>query len=792
MGRKSSQKKQKKEKKEHVAINKPGLLPLQADSGDSGNKYANRKWYWMLAVVLTLSLFSYANSLQNEFVFDDILVIVENPGIRGIEKLPRLMGIDTGKLSYRPIRMFSYALDYTLNEKLWYYVGNYQGSEKGLNPLGFHISNITFHIITSFLVFLVVFRLVRSCRVAFFASAIFALHPVHTDSVTYLSGRRDILCALFYLLGFDCFLRYRQSNKLSLIIAVFACYVFSLGSKEMGVTLPMLFFSYDVMQRYSAERRTIDRAFLKELFSSAKKTITQSPYLYAILFFGALTFSYYKIVIKSPSYQTTFYGDSLYVTFLTVGRILAHYMHLLLYPVNLNADYSLNAFPLSSSLFEPSSFLSLLLLMGIAYVCLWLLGRNKLMAFGIIWFFVTLLPVCHIFPHHELLAEHYLYLPSVGFCLVTALLFNSAFKEGKYRVPISICFMMIVLLFSVRIADRNRDWRDGLTFWEKTLKTAPECARVHVNLSEIYANAGRIDDALSAAKKALSINPNHIEGRNNLGTIYERKGMFDEAIDEFKKALSLRPRYAKAHLNLGLSYFRTGEKDKAISHYKQALSVKPNYAEAHNNLGVVYSSEGKLDEAINHYKRAQAINPSYAEAYYNLGLAYARQKEWDKAIDQYKKALAINPHNTSARNNLAIAYMNKGTTDETIAELQKILATNPENLEVRFNLGIAYAKKGELGKAVDEYKQARAMGLDTPELHANLGNVYFQQNRWDDAISEYKQALAIRDDFAIVHNNLAMTYLKKGEYQLALKHCDLASELGTVHPKLLKDLLPYR
>ena len=138
------------------------------------------------------------------------------------------------------------------------------------------------------------------------------------------------------------------------------------------------------MQQYSVKRGATDREIFKELLSSAKKTITQSPYLYAVLFLGATAFSYYKIVIKSPSYQTTFYGDSLYITFLTVGRILAHYMHLLLYPVNLNADYSLNAFPLSSSLFESSSFLSLLLLIGIAYLCLRLLGRDKLMAFGII------------------------------------------------------------------------------------------------------------------------------------------------------------------------------------------------------------------------------------------------------------------------------------------------------------------------------------------------------------------------------------------------------------------------
>ena len=318
-----------------------------------------------------------------------------------------------------------------------------------MTPLGYHISNIVFHIVTSILVFLMVFRLVGDGRVAFLATAIFALHPVHTDSVTYLSGRRDILFTLFYLAGFYCFLCYRQNRKPMLIVATFVFYIFSLGSKEMGVTLPALFFCHDLIQNFSIKRGAIDKAYFKELFAASKKSIIQSRYLYALLFLGAMAFSYYKVFVKSPSYQTAFYGDSLFTTFLTVGRILVHYLNLLVYPVNLNADYSLNAFPLSTSLFEPAAFLSILLLMGVAFLFLWLLGRDKLIAFGIIWFFVTLLPVSHIFPHHELLAEHYLYLPSVGFCLVAAVLFNTVLKEGKYVVPLSICFVVIAAsLFS--------------------------------------------------------------------------------------------------------------------------------------------------------------------------------------------------------------------------------------------------------------------------------------------------------------------------------------------------------
>ena len=538
---------------------------------------------------------------------------------------------------------------------------------------------------------------------------------------------------------------------------------------------------------------TIKVSSFKALFSAAKKSITQSRYVYVLLFAGAVAYSYYKVFVKSPSYQSAFYGDSLLTNFLTVGRILVYYMKLLVYPINLNADYSFNAFPLSSSLFEPSVFLSILFLMGCGYVVLRLLGRDKLMAFGVIWFFVTLLPVCHIFPHHELLAEHYLYLPSVGFCLVVGLLCDNFFKKGKYVLPFSICLMVIALLFALRIADRNRDWRDGLSLWEKTVRTAPQCARAHVNLAEAYVDAGRLEEALSSSKIALAIEPNHIKAHNNLGTIYAKKNMLDEAISEFERTITLKPRYAKAHLNLGLCYFNKGEIDKAIYEYEQALAIKHYYyAEAHNNLGVAYRNKGDIDHAIKRYKAALQLNPFYSEAYYNLGVAYAKQGKWDEAIDEYRKAIDINPQYTNAHNNLAIAYMQKGALDEAISEFKIIRTINPDNVEAQFNLGIAYAKKGELNSAVDAYKQALALGFDTAELHVNLGNVYFQQDRLDAAMSEYKKSLAINNDFPVAHNNLGIIYFRKGEYKLAIKHCDLAAELGAVHPKLVEDLLPYR
>ena len=195
----------KKEKRGSNKIRGKSVIPRFRVEVEDEKKQATMKWYLLLAVIMAVTLLSYANSLTNQFVFDDVHVILNNRNIRGIEKIPRLLGLwEKRIISYRPIRMISYSVDYTLNRKLWGSAGGYQGDDKGLNPFGYHIANLFYHMVTSFLVFLIVYRLVANYRIAFLTAALFALHPVHTDSVTYLSGRRDILYTLFYLAGFYC------------------------------------------------------------------------------------------------------------------------------------------------------------------------------------------------------------------------------------------------------------------------------------------------------------------------------------------------------------------------------------------------------------------------------------------------------------------------------------------------------------------------------------------------------------------------------------------------------------
>jgi Flp pilus assembly protein TadD len=570
-------------------------------------------------------------------VFDDSLLLTNNPAIRGVEKIPGQLGLGKNKAQYRPLRMISYAVDYTLNQKLWKHVGSYEGWDAGLNPLGYHLANYVYHLLTTWLVFLVVFRLAASYRIAFLAAALFALHPVHTDSVTYISGRRDIFVTLFYLAGFYYFLRYRQTGKITFIVAALLSYLLSLGSKEMGVTLPALFLCYDLITQFPEKVRRIDGAYFKALALTLKKVLVQSRYLYSLIFLGALSFSYYKVFITSPSNRVTYYGDSMITTFLTVGKILVHYIKLLVYPIRLNADYSFDAFPLSASFLEPATVGAFMVLGVIGYVVLRLVITHRMAAFGVIWFFVTLLPVCHIFPHHELLAEHYLYLPSFGFCLLAGYLVDRLLKDTPYRSLIYASCILVLLLFSLRTADRNRDWKDGFSLWAKTVNTVPRCARARNNLGFEYDTRGRVGEAMLEYEKALSINPHFADPYNNLGFIYYGQGRVDDAIAAYKKALAEKPCYAEAHNNLGAAFLKKGNMLWATCSFLKALECQPTLAEAHLGLGVLLAKEGKLESGVAHFKRTLEIKPNLAEAHNNLASTYFLLGDYTLAIAHAKK-----------------------------------------------------------------------------------------------------------------------------------------------------------
>ena len=581
------------------------------------------------------------------------------------------------------------------------YAVDYQFS--GLNPFGYHISNIILHILTSLLIYLTISALSGNSRIAFFAALLFAVHPVHTDSVAYISGRRDILSTLFYILGFYLFLESRKKKKSKFLILSLAAYLLAIASKEMAVTLPAIFFAYDFISSLPDEGSLANR-----LSNALKKIISSYKIFYLTFLVPAILFTCYKVLLKSPSNKEGFYGGDLYIQFLTVSKILFYYIKLLFFPINLIADYSFNSFPLSQSLLEPETIFSLMALCAIALLTLRLLFKNKLMAFSLIWFFVTLLPVCHIFPHHELLAEHYLYLPSFGFVLLIALSLELLLTSARWRYYIYISFTLAIILFSTRTFYRNYDWKNSYTIWKKTVKTVPNCVRAVNNLGVEYFKRKDLKQAKNLHQKALKIQPAYEKAYYNLGNVYRTEQNFNRAIEMYKKAAQLNPKNFRAYNNLGNAYAMQKRYDEAKKEYKSVLKLKPRYAEAHNNLGNVYRSLGKTDLAIAHYRGAIKIKARYFDAYFNLSNVYAERKQYEKSIETLKQALGKNPFFPSTYN----------------------------------HLGKIYIKTEQYGKAIEMYEYAIKLKPNDPEPYLNLGNLYLKKlNDKQNALLYFKKWL---------------------------------------------------
>jgi Flp pilus assembly protein TadD len=541
----------------------------------------------MMILVLAVSLV-YANALQGEFVFDDHALVLTRSQLRTEDVASIFWSQKSARLLYRPLRTASYWLDYRLF---------------GLDPWGYHLSNLLLHAATSVAAFVVARRLLPF-RIALFAALLFAVHPIQTESVTYISGRRDLLSGLFVLLGFYAFLRYREDGERHWLGAAGLAYLFGLISKEMAVTLPILFLVYDAVQE--ANRRT--------LLIGIRQALLRRWWLYAPAGLLGLGFGVYTIVTAHASRQIAYYGGGLGMTALTSARVITHYLKLFLFPATLNADYSYNAFPITDTSTDPRAWLALSLLGLVLFGFIRLASTNQVAAFGGLWFFIALLPVSQLIPHHELMAEHYLYIPAFGLCLgVGAALAGLPDTIGKSAGTLGACLLILVLL-GARTVVRNQDWRDDLSLWTKTVRTAPQAARARDNLGRAYLRRGLDAQAEQEFAEAVRIKPDEPRFHDNLGLALFRRGKLADAESQLREALRGNPRLVSAHMNLGLTLLNTGRIEEAAAEFQEALRIRPTVAMAWDYLGRIRLRAGHREEAERMLREAVRLDPRLQEA----------------------------------------------------------------------------------------------------------------------------------------------------------------------------------
>jgi len=353
--------------------------------------------------------------------------------------------------------------------------------------------------------------------------------------------------------------------------------------------------------------------------------------------------TYYVLFLVRGTWQRAYYGGSLWFTLLTEARVFLHYIKLLLFPLTLSADYSFNAFPVTTSWTDPRALVAVLILASLAYGLLVCLRTRPMAAFGGAWFFAALLPVSQIVPHHEMMAEHYLYVPSVGFFLMVAGLVDPFLERPRVAPAVYAAGLSTLLLLTLRTVWRNADWKDDLTLWSKTVQAAPQAARARNNLGGAYLRRGQLALAQEQLETALEIEPDFAFARANLGKLYLDRDDLARAEQELQTALRLKGDEAIPSLWLGVVYARQGRLAEAEQQFRVALT-KPTAdpisdAYAYNNLGALFAKSGRLTEAESAFQEALRRMPDMREARENLVRLHRLQGRSGLAVEPVKGVL---------------------------------------------------------------------------------------------------------------------------------------------------------
>jgi tetratricopeptide (TPR) repeat protein len=620
----------------------------------------------LLVLLILCAVLPYANILFNSFVYDDNTQVLNNPYIQSFRYLRQIfsttvwsyIGAQGVTNYYRPMMTFGYLLCRQFFGPLAY---------------GFHLASVLLHAATVCVLFLVTWRMYEDRRAAFVAAALFALHPVHSESVAWVAAVTDLELTFFYLLTFGCFLRVARpggGRSGTAQLAMVSSFLLTILSKEQALTLPVLATIYEHF--YRADRA--ETTWRQKLARYVLLWMLAFAYLlFRIRFFGAL----------APVLQIS--DLTWYQTLLSAVTLVGQYFWKLLWPVQLCAFY---VFRRSSSLLDPRVLagLGVLIIAGAIFLALW--RRARTASFGLVWLVVTLAPVLN--PRYlaaNVFAERYLYLPSVGFCWLAAwgwirLWEKAAARRPLWRQALLGALAVVAALYSIRIVTRNRDWHDDVTLYTKTLAVSPNAYHIRNNLGTVYWRQGRVEAAEREWLEALRLAPKNAIILNNLGLAETQQKHYAEAVEYLKRAMRLKPNYTEPHLKLGTAYAEMGRRAEAELQLRAAVALSPLSVEARNALGKLYFDAARLGEAEEQFQRSVEGTPNWM-AYAGLGDVYLRRGERGRAEQAFRAALALNPFDSHARFCLGELYEAGGRTAEAIREYQAGLATDPANTEAR-------------------------------------------------------------------------------------------------------------
>jgi tetratricopeptide (TPR) repeat protein len=546
-------------------------MSLNTEKRKNGFLVMKNRTLQFVMLIIIAGVVSYYGCWKNQFVYDDHDLIEQNSLVREDLSLKKIFSTEywettRGKTTYyRPIIILSFKLDYLLFKD---------------NPAGYHFSNMIYHILTSLLLFLLLIELQVSQSIGILASLFFVVNPIHTQSVAWISGRTDIIAAVFALVSLIFFIRFlkplNKKTNSTLIYLIFSGFFFFIGllSKEIVVSMPFIAIITGIYMQVNC----LGKWNIKKVILCFSVFV-----LILILYFYLRQQIIGTVFFGNPTEESWWsFSDGNFKRFLTVPKIVSWYFlkNTIPWPLVFERGISLAA-GFSDPLFYAGAMFMTVWISAIGY---FYKVRNYIAAYGLLWFFISLLPISNIFPIFESAMEHFSYFPSLGYSIALGWLLSfllvryKKFNLGK--IVVGVIFITFLLLTQIRI----KDWKNDLTIY----------------------------------KDAVEKKPFSYRAQTQYGLTFYFKQNYNEALIHLKKAVELKPNYAQAYFNLGLVYRKLKENDQAKQIFEQAVEKNPQLIPPLNNLGIIHYERGEFSKARYYWEKILYLDPADAYAKRNL------------------------------------------------------------------------------------------------------------------------------------------------------------------------------
>ena len=691
-----------------------------------------------LAIILGLTILVYLPVFNAGFAYDDVNYIQKNGLIRSIN-LERIF-TENVMGNYHPLTMLVFSIEYQFF---------------GLDATGYHIVNLLLHLVNILLVFYFILLLCNKPWVALIAALLFGIHPLHVESVAWISELKDLLYTSFFLGTLIFYLKYLNDTKTKYYFVALLLFIFSLLSKGMAASLPVVLLLIDYFKRRKIAGRVI---------------VEKIPFFLLAIIFG--TVAVFAQQLSDAVQDASIYTFFQRMVFACYGFIT--YLWKLILPFKQSAFYP---YPIKAGPLPVYYYLYPILVIVLAALIIYSRKFTNKIFFSIAFFTITIFLVLQLLPVGDaIMADRYSYIPSIGLFYLAGEGLYWLWNK-KYRTPAIAITALFALLFCILTFQRNGVWKNDQTLFSDVIAKYPTVALAYNNRGSFFWDQKNYDEALIDYNKAIELRPIYPDALNNRGAIYLDKKRYPEAINDFNRVIELQKSYALVYSNRGLAMMETNKNSEARADFDKAIELKADYAEAYYNRGLLSMREKRPAEALRDYNKALELNPNYKEAIINRDVLLGVKKSPDEILAGYNKDIETNPNDPGLYYKRGSFFLDSKKYSEAKRDMYMAIKLRPSYSEAFNSLGAAYFEEKNMDSALYNFNKSIASDPKLAEAYLNRGNVMRDQGKHDLALKDYSEAIRLKPELSDTYYNRGILLIKEKKFEQVIQDFSKVIEL---------------